>query len=164
VIKLKLAHLQEGESRLSRRVTPDEAGLADADEFGGAINLSFAMNKIGREIFIRASITTSLDLICDRCLEPFQIQISEKTDLVVTPDSSVDDEAVFPMNDEIDITGTVRDTLVLAIPLKKVCREDCRGLCPRCGANLNREECTCEDVPTDPRWEALKRFKENDNL
>ncbi|MFN3694656.1 MAG: YceD family protein, partial [Ignavibacterium sp.] len=62
--------------------------------------------------------------------------------------------------DKIDFDNDVREFAILAIPMKKLCKEDCKGLCPRCGADLNFEQCTCPKEEIDPRWEKLftKKF------
>jgi len=65
---------------------------------------------------------------------------------------------VAPEQSEIDITEDIRETVLLAIPIKLLCKHDCKGLCPHCGANLNVESCTCAEEMIDPRWEALKKL------
>jgi uncharacterized protein len=62
-------------------------------------------------------------------------------------------------DDKIDLTEVVREQLYLALPMKPLCREDCKGLCPVCGVNRNRETCTCQEVWVDPRMAALKKWK-----
>jgi uncharacterized protein len=61
----------------------------------------------------------------------------------------------------IDLTEDVRQTLLLSFPLKNLCREECRGLCPRCGTNWNEQACTCSDDVNDGRWDALRSLKKN---
>jgi uncharacterized protein len=65
---------------------------------------------------------------------------------------------IAPDTKEIDITGEIRDTVLLTLPMKVLCSEDCRGLCAGCGANLNSESCRCAAPPADPRWEALRKL------
>ena len=60
----------------------------------------------------------------------------------------------------IDLGEDVRQTLILAVPLKLLCRPECKGLCPQCGTNLNNETCSCTTVEADPRWDALRALKE----
>lgn len=60
--------------------------------------------------------------------------------------------------DFIDISNDVREYAMLAIPMKNLCKEDCKGLCPRCGKDLNTEQCSCETEKVDPRWLALKEL------
>ena len=97
---------------------------------------------------------------CSRCLEPFSLPLtipfSEefKEDAGAQADEDID--VTFFQGDEIDLTETVRESIVLAEPLKPVCAEDCRGLCPHCGINLNKESCDCEQTAIDPRLEKLR--------
>jgi uncharacterized protein len=63
----------------------------------------------------------------------------------------------------IDLADDVRQTVVLAVPLKLLCKEECKGLCPRCGADLNKELCICPPEALDARWETLRRFREENN-
>ena len=65
-------------------------------------------------------------------------------------------QIVQPGLSVIDISEDVRQTILLAVPLKLLCRDDCRGLCAGCGANLNTEACRCEAADTDPRWDSLR--------
>ena len=65
----------------------------------------------------------------------------------------------FYKDDQIDLGEVMREQFYLALPMKPLCREDCRGLCPVCGVNRNRESCTCQAEWVDPRMDALRRFK-----
>jgi uncharacterized protein len=98
---------------------------------------------------------------CRRCLEPLDGQLrSEVRELYRPRSPSVegDDEDgdTYPLRGEqLDLRPLVRDALLLELPLAPLCRPDCRGLCPRCGADLNQDPCSCERETVDPRWAAL---------
>ena len=79
----------------------------------------------------------------------------------VEPVESESDNIVYisPETDVIDISEDVRDYAILAIPMKKLCSEDCKGLCSRCGKNLNEEQCSCSGDETDIRWMPLMELK-----
>ena len=64
--------------------------------------------------------------------------------------------------DRIDLDEIVREQILLALPTRQLCAEDCKGLCPSCGANLNEKACGCEQQQTDPRWSALEALKRGD--
>jgi uncharacterized protein len=66
---------------------------------------------------------------------------------------------VSPSDVEIDFTADIRDAIILAIPIKILCREDCKGLCPQCGQNLNSETCNCVVKKVNPQWAALSTLK-----
>ena len=107
---------------------------------------------------------------CARCLEPFpltlasQFQISLKPKPDFAPAEEVelsreDLETDFYEGEEIDLSPHIQDQVLLTLPPKVVCREDCRGLCQGCGRNLNREECRCPERALDPRLEVLKNYR-----
>lgn len=105
---------------------------------------------------------------CDRCVEEFSKLISCRYRKVyITRESDAaglngdEIEVMSPDMNIIDLSNDVRDAILLAIPLKLLCREDCAGLCSRCGKNLNTGHCNCAPAPLDPRWEALARLRDN---
>lgn len=123
------------------------------------------------DIRVVGDFSTRLEVNCARCLEPVARDISGDFDLLYRPrgaDSGVDERTV--RRDEAEVsyyTGegvlledVLREQVLLAVPLKTVCREDCRGLCPHCGRNLNVEQCDCAEPLEDPRWAALKEIKD----
>jgi uncharacterized protein len=71
---------------------------------------------------------------------------------------------LHPETDKINIGEDVRDYALLALPMKKLCSEDCKGLCPKCGKNLNDGSCNCKDEKIDSRWEPLQKLKLKNNL
>jgi uncharacterized protein len=107
---------------------------------------------------------------CARCLEPFSLPLSSQFQLTLKPkpDSPPTEEVElrredletdFYQGEEIDLSPLIQDQVLLTIPPKLVCREDCRGLCQKCGRNLNRETCHCPEKAVDPRLEALRNFR-----
>jgi uncharacterized protein len=71
-----------------------------------------------------------------------------------------DAEIAFYEGDGVELEDILREQVLLAVPIKTVCREECKGLCPQCGKNLNTGECQCEPVAGDPRWDALKGLRD----
>jgi uncharacterized protein len=110
---------------------------------------------------------------CNRCLENFAMPVEAGFDLVlhrgdrVQPPSpeEEDDFVTIPAIGEcrFDIFPRVREELILALPIKLLCREDCRGVCVKCGADLNKGPCRCEGGTGDPRWGTLKKFLNGEN-
>jgi len=99
---------------------------------------------------------------CRRCLSPVAVKVSAAAAALFThdPEALEDPDAyrLAPDATEIDLAPAVREELLLAVPRFLLCREDCRGLCPRCGQDLNAGPCGC--APTaDPRWRALESLK-----
>lgn len=101
--------------------------------------------------------------VCRRCLGTargvLDIQVRELTSDEPDPELGYRVTA-----DWLDLEPIVHDACILELPLAPLCREDCQGLCPRCGANRNSEPCSCEDVPADPRWAALAGLVDSDQV
>ena len=126
--------------------------------------------KIIQDIRIRGELTTRLESNCARCLEPLQQDVQRNFDLLYRPqgaDAGRDEMSVTDAEAEIGyyegegilLDDVVREQILLAVPLKVTCREDCKGLCPHCGQNLNQEKCSCAVTQEEPRWAALKEIR-----
>ena len=122
------------------------------------------------QIHISGTLHTRIELNCARCLEPVLEEVSRDFDLLYRPMSwAPREEAVQLRFDETEIgffdgdglflADILAEQVNLAVPMKAICRSDCRGLCPHCGANLNYEQCSCESRTVDPRLASLERFK-----
>ena len=120
---------------------------------------------------LRAHLDAELELTCGRCLEPVRFPVSTDVFLTLVPEASdpmaepggeVADEDVGLFSGpegKAHLEPLVTEQLYLALPLKTVCDEACKGLCPSCGANRNRTECACRTDEVDPRLAPLLRFK-----
>ena len=103
-------------------------------------------------------VRTQVQVTCRRCLTPVLVDVDDPVRLLFTEDQDNDDPAAVilpPRAAEIDLGDAVREALILAMPEFPLCREDCRGLCARCGADRNQGECRCPPA-ADPRWGALQ--------
>jgi len=120
--------------------------------------------------FLSARYDYRQSLACQRCLEPVEQPVAGDITLLLVQGAPrpVDGEQRLEEEDlgvvhvqgaEYDTRPLLLEQMQLNVPMKPVCRDDCKGLCPRCGANLNEGECGCEDDWEDPRWAALKDFK-----
>jgi uncharacterized protein len=95
---------------------------------------------------------------------PVVVDVDDPVRLLFTEDEDNDDPAAVilpPRAADIDLGDAIREALILAMPEYPLCREDCRGLCPRCGADLNQGPCACPPVP-DPRWGALEALRNDE--
>ena len=109
-------------------------------------------------------------LECSRCLEPYPFQEQEEFTLLLCPRKPASGEEVELEKEELDacfydqpvvpVAPIVEERIQMAVPMKPLCREDCRGLCLHCGRELNSGECGCVVEVVDPRWEALKSLKQ----
>ncbi len=116
----------------------------------------------GDILILNAKIKTDLEMVCSRCLDtfiyPIDIDIEER---FTTNRDSGDDEAIVVMDDVLDITEIVESSIISTLPIKRVCKNDCKGLCQECGCNLNHNSCSCRKEDVDIRFEALKGLFDN---
>jgi uncharacterized protein len=123
-----------------------------------------------KDIRVNGQLSTTLELACARCLEPVTQEVKRKFDLLYRPlgvDAGREEMSVTGAEAEVSyyqgegllLEDAVREQVLLALPLKAICREDCKGLCSHCGANLNLEQCSCAEPFEDPRWTALKDLR-----
>jgi uncharacterized protein len=108
-------------------------------------------------ITLEASISTELELPCSRCLNnfsyPLEIQIHEKFS---NHPHEEDDDIIFIEENTIDISNIVKNNIIISLPIQKLCKEDCKGLCQHCGINFNHSSCNCMNENIDPRLSKLK--------
>ncbi|HPU36293.1 MAG TPA: DUF177 domain-containing protein [Bacillota bacterium] len=136
--------------------------------FWEPVKVSLVVCNTGEGLLARGQITGELQLACDRCLELFHYAFSlpfEETYRPVPGGGEVpsgsgekDAESVTFSGDILDITPEVLNSIILSLPMKALCKEDCPGLCPRCGSNLKDGQCGCESENIDPRLNVLKDF------
>lgn len=128
-------------------------------------------SRKGVEVRLRGRITTEVELLCDRCLVPARTPLAVEFDASFIPREveAVKEENVELLvedlglaayeGDAVDLDELVREQILLALPLRRLCREECKGLCPECGKDLNAGQCSCEQGEVDPRWAALAGLK-----
>ncbi len=124
------------------------------------------------QIRVNGELHTRLEMVCARCLEPVHEDVTREFDLYYRPLTSVtkeeeeclkldDTEIAFFEGEGMFLADILAEQVLLALPMKAICRSDCRGLCPQCGVNLNNEECRCESHAADPRMAPLARLKQD---
>lgn len=131
------------------------------------------LHPSSRGVLLRGHVETRVTLVCVRCLVPFEHPLSRDFHLTLVrapeaidrpgedEDKTESEEIdLFPLEgSRLDLTDMVREQVDLALPMNPVCREDCRGLCAQCGAELNRGPCNCPAAPGDPRWASLAGWR-----
>ena len=158
------ATLPLGESRtFSFAVTPESLDMGtDARHFRGEIRVSGTVMNTGPSFRVTGTVAAFRIFVCDRCLSEgerlWTLDFSE--DYAKTPGET--DEAAFFDGETIILDDLVRDTLLVAEPLRELCKSDCKGLCPVCGQNLNEGTCSCDTFIADPRLAALESLLKND--
>jgi uncharacterized protein len=145
----------------------EEAGAGEAVY---AVQAEVRLMKIGMGVDVRGRFRASANISCGRCLEPFVQNLAEDFEVQYLPAPTLagDEEYelsgsemdVLPLvEDRIDLGALLRENLLLSLPVQPVCRESCRGLCPRCGTPLNAGPCGCSSERLDPRLQALAKFR-----
>ncbi len=136
----------------------------------GPLEVRASAELVEGQIRITGSLQTKLELVCARCLEPVVEEVSRDFDLFYRPMKTIakedevrlredDTEIAFFEGQGLFLADVLAEQVLLALPMKVICRGDCRGLCPHCGVNLNSEECRCESHAADPRLAPLARLK-----
>lgn len=122
-----------------------------------------------RSILVKCGLSTTMELTCSRCLSLFQQPLTLNFEEEYLPTVDVASGAPLPLSEEsstftidehhiLDLKEAIRQYTLLAIPMKPLCREDCAGLCPNCGQNLNQGRCDCPVQDIDPRWSKLTKL------
>ena len=118
------------------------------------------------DIRLKGSFSGTFAVPCARCVEPVQVPLSAEFDLIFRPlgvdadapersISAPETEIGYYQRDSLLLEDVLREQVLLSLPVRTLCKPDCKGLCPRCGKNRNLEACSCEEGPAAPRWEAL---------
>lgn len=123
----------------------------------------------GETVHVQGRLLAILSLECGRCLAPFDLDVTQDLDLFCLPHeeglgSEENEEEIsdrdlvvaYYSQGQVDLAELIREQLLLAVPMKRLCQEACKGLCPRCGANWNTGSCDCRDEVEDPRLSPLK--------
>lgn len=148
----------------------DDLNLQEGEaELAGPVTGQVRLHRTNQGIFADGMVTTTVKLHCDRCLTdfttpitfPVQEEFYPTIDVTTgAPLHSIHGEDAFPIDrrHELDLREAIRQNLVLALPTQALCREDCAGLCPQCGKNLNEGDCDCQSEATDERFSALREL------
>lgn len=136
------------------------------------VKVELDIQQSGEEYFCQGNVISLVKLECARCLGAFERELVNRTDFIISDRESFDARAKEAIDDEdyaffegsdlaVDLSDIVRQTILLAISMKPLCSDECLGLCPKCGVNLNVTTCRCQIDKTDPRWDALKKLTDN---
>jgi len=118
------------------------------------------------DIRLRGKFEGKFEIPCARCVEAVDVPLGAEFDLIFRPaeaDSEAPERSItapeteigYYQGDSLLLEDVLREQVLLALPVRTLCKPDCKGLCPRCGQNRNSQPCNCDEGPSDPRWEAL---------
>jgi len=142
--------------------------LSDLDFYGErpiaeSVRVSGRVRNAADALILEGEAATTLSLRCDRCLKPFREDKVVPLDALLAKQvENEDSDIVLLDGDEVDLDELVREAFILDMDTKHLCSEDCKGLCPGCGADLNRESCRCKPE-VDPRLAPLAKLLEEKN-
>ena len=143
---------------------------SDAVKIVSAVTAVLRLDKVGENVLAKGALRADAELQCARCLKLFPLRISSQVNVVYHPAKDIakaeqhqlkgdELDTVFYSNDLIETDDLLREQLILNLPMKPLCSQDCRGFCPKCGSDLNVSGCSCESKDMDPRFEVLKKLK-----
>lgn len=163
-MKIQVGGLSDGIYQYT--LAEDATSLELGDHFADQVIANVTVEKSGTQIFLAATVSVNGLFECDRCLTPFSSPLRSSYRMYYVTEGGADRQIepselqiVPPGFSVIDLSEDVRQTVLLSVPLKLLCTENCKGLCPHCGRNLNSGTCTCTQNAVDTRWEQLIKLK-----
>jgi uncharacterized protein len=170
MLSLNLNKIRTAQERFEQVYAPEQFGQEQDFTVVEPISLAFDIFKDKQQFRLVGHVKTTLELGCSRCLEPYTLPVDQAFDLRYQPHAHNTGEGeveieeddlttAFYENDEIDLGQLMREQFYLALPMKPLCDDACKGLCAICGTNLNRAACVCSRNWVDPRLAALKEIR-----
>jgi uncharacterized protein len=172
-VKIRLEEIREAEKDATfveevREINDalSRTGVVDF-QFPTPVPVALHHYRVGQDLFLRGGFEATVTGTCARCLGDYSFPLAKEFRFVLKPAvgesagrelSEEDLSLSFYEGDEVDLSPLVREAMMLALPTRPLCKEDCRGLCPQCGTNRNLRACECRDEWTDPRLEVLRAY------
>ena len=148
-MQINIAELTADPKRIAGEMEPEVFDFEDVEDIKAVLPLRFALSLqvLGTEFLVQGSVEADVGLDCVRCGEFFSTTLADSSFLR----GYEIEEGV----DSINIAPDIRESIVLSLPNFPLCSEACKGLCPICGKNLNKETCQCEEPEEESPWDAL---------
>ncbi len=166
-MKIKISNLSDGIHNFNFEEPAVDAGLEEP--FFGNISVNVELNKMHNQIVINTKLSLQTEFDCDRCTKNYKSTLTNSYKMVYLLGTKPEDTEAISLTylpadaDKIILDNDVRDYAMLAIPMKKLCKEDCKGLCVKCGKDLNEGDCGCKREEIDERWLPLMELKNKIN-
>ena len=149
----------------------EQVGPLAADGRAEVLHEHRGPRDIVADIRLRGHFAGNFQVPCARCVEPVEIPLAADYDLIFRPaeaDAEAPERSItapeteigYYQKDSLLLEDVLREQVLLSLPVRTLCKPDCKGLCPRCGENRNSRACTCEVGPSAPRWEALAGLRD----
>jgi len=170
---LDVGQMREAEARIERTYAAGTlASDQDVCRISAPVSLSVVVRKDRTQFRLVGRVQTTVELTCSRCLEGFPLVVNGAFDVLFMPHTEFrgaeeraveeDDLSTAYFSDNvIDLGQLMQEQCYLAVPMKPLCRETCRGLCPECGTNLNTGSCNCRQTWVDPRLAVLQDLRKD---
>ncbi|MDO5142310.1 MAG: DUF177 domain-containing protein [Eubacteriales bacterium] len=160
----KLTASQHTSIPFADKIDLREETLYGAKPFQSPVQLSGEVSNESGVLRLRGTIKTIYSTACARCLKPLDILLTADADMILSddPDAVEEDDLFVLTGDSVDPADVLVPALILKVQMTYLCREDCKGLCPHCGADRNEVDCDCESKQIDPRFAALRALLDRD--
>ena len=174
-MRIELEKLEGRRGDFAHVYQPDELNPIDEQvNLTGPATVKGTVRLSGNEVVVEGHIDTRAQLECDRCLKPVELPVSADFALEYITGADYESGSNAALSEEqmsvsvfdgqaIDVDEIVKEQILLALPARTLCRDDCKGICPDCGIDRNTGECNCAADDVDPRWAALKSLKNTDS-
>jgi uncharacterized protein len=157
---ITIRDVKEGINEFEQIVPSSHYDLPEQDFYPNLLSLKIFIDRLENLFRIRISVSTDAVFSCDRCLRRYKSNFNETIEQLYQlghDDLESDEIEYLPANSkEIDISKSIHDVFVLNRPIQLLCKNDCKGLCMKCGVDLNEQSCDCQKTEIDPRFEKLK--------
>jgi uncharacterized protein len=166
MLNVSLTALDRGEVVVREQIpTDDPMWEGSGVTLASPLDVDLTARQVGDGVFVRGRLRTMVRQACRRCLSTVEQPVDDVVDMLFDTLGEDEEEAegeVYPLparGDTLDLRDAVREQLLLRAPEFVLCREECRGLCPQCGTDLNQGECDCAPEKAESPWDALKNVK-----
>ena len=141
-----------------------EETLYGAKPFQSPVQISGEVSNESGVLRLKGTIKTIYSTACARCLKPLDILLTAETDMILSddPETEEEDDLFVLTGDSVDPADVLVPALILQVQMTYLCKEDCKGLCPHCGADRNEVDCDCDKKLIDPRFAALRALLDSD--
>lgn len=141
-----------------------EETLYGAKPFQSPVQISGEVSNESSVLRLKGTIKTIYSTACARCLKPLDILLTAETDMILSddPETEEEDDLFVLTGDSVDPADVLVPALILQVQMTYLCKEDCKGLCPHCGADRNEVDCDCDKKQIDPRFAALRALLDSD--
>lgn len=169
MLKVDLGALKRLKSLEVDELVPADAPFWEGTglTFESPLRVQLTLNEQGDDVLATGTVQGRTSMACRRCVDPVAVEMDHPVHLwfrdgITELEAEAEEDHVYalpPKARELDLSDAIREHVLLGMPEYVLCKEDCRGLCPHCGTDLNRETCDCTVEPVDDRWAALRRAR-----